>query len=241
MPEDGSKEWTANYKNPIVFLAFLILFSLFVMIGGSIFGYDRGFLASMAKAELARGLITYLFAVVTIGIAVALVLASLVGPGAMDANDHRFQKGKEVLSLLLGVFGTIVGFYFGSEASGASKETPYQLSSIDISPQPVSATGQITLRAVVKGGTSPVRFGVGQGTDTIEVKELVFDGGWIIKPFQLKPARPGESETVRVLVEDAQGKRLEQVAAIRRQPPDQAMPASPAKVKDTSRRQSAGR
>jgi hypothetical protein len=233
------KEWTADFSNPIVVLAMLILLSLFVMIGASIFGIDHGFLAGMAKTDLARGLITYLFAVVTIGIAVALVLSTLVGPEPIDKNDGRFQRGKEVLSLLLGVFGTIVGFYFGSETSSSAKETPYQLSSIDISPQPVEPAGQITVRAVVKGGNSPIRFGVGQSSDTIEIKDLVLDGGWIVKPLQLKPAKPGENQTIRLLVEDAQGKRLEQVAPIRRSAQNQQPQAAPDKSKGTARRQSA--
>jgi hypothetical protein len=165
-PAPNPKEWTADFSNPIVVLSLLILLSLFVMIGASMLGIDHGFLASMAKADLARGLITYLFAVVTIGIAVALVLSTLVGPEPTDVNDGRFQRGKEVLSLLLGVFGTIVGFYFGSESSSSAKETPYQLSSIDIAPQPVGTAGQITVRAVVRAvvhqsgsvsGRAPIR------------------------------------------------------------------------------------
>ena len=99
-----------KFSNPIVIMAILILLSLFVMIGASILGIDHGFLAGMARPEQARGLITYLFAVVTIGIAVALVLSTLVGPEPTDKNDGRFQRAKEVMSLLLGIFGTIVGF-----------------------------------------------------------------------------------------------------------------------------------
>ena len=91
-------EWSANFANPIVVLATLILLSLFVMIGSAMLGIDHGFAAGMARADLARGLITYLFAVVTIGIAVALVLSTLVGPQPTDANDGRFQRAKEVLS-----------------------------------------------------------------------------------------------------------------------------------------------
>ncbi|BAV47121.1 DNA polymerase [Mesorhizobium loti] len=81
----------ANFQNPIVILATLILLSLFVMIGASMLGVDHGFLSGMARPELARGLITYLFAIVTIGIAVALVLNTLVGPAPSDANDGRLE------------------------------------------------------------------------------------------------------------------------------------------------------
>jgi hypothetical protein len=213
-------EWSATFSNPIVVLATLILLSLFVMIGASMLGVDHGFLAGMAKTDLARGLITYLFAVVTIGIAVALVLSTLVGPEPSDANDGRFQRGKEILSLLLGVFGTIVGFYFGSETARANREEVYQLSTLDLSPLPVGPAGMVTARAVVRGGNSPYRYGMAEGSDPVEAKELAFDGGWIVKQLQLKPVQQGQIQTIHLLVEDSTGKRLEQVVPIRRSTQD---------------------
>jgi hypothetical protein len=218
--EKKTGEWSANYSNPIVMLVMLILLSLFALIGASMFGLDHGFLASMARTDLARGLITYLFAVVTIGLAVALVLSTLVGPEPTDANDRRFQRGKEILSLLLGVFGTIVGFYFGSETAKASREEAYQLSTLDLTPQPVGPAGAVTVRAVVKGGAPPFRYGLAQGTDPVEIKDLAFEGGWIVKQLQLKAAQPGESQTIHLMVEDSGGKRIEQAGPVRRSAQD---------------------
>lgn len=211
---NNDHEWTANFTNPIVALAILILASLFVMIGAAMFGMDHGFLAGMAKADLARGLITYLFAVVTIGIAVALVLSTLVGPAPTDANDGRFQRAKEILALLLGVFGTIVGFYFGSEKN--TKEELYQVSTLDISPQPVGADGIIIIRAVIRGGTPPFHYSLTQGNDVSEIKDLAFDGGWVVKQVQLKTVTQGELDTVRLTVQDSTGKKVEQAAPLRR-------------------------
>jgi hypothetical protein len=210
----------ANYRNPIVVLAILILLSLFIMIGASMLGMDHGFLAGMAKPELARGLITYLFAVVTIGIAVALVLNTLVGPKPSDANDSRFQRAKEVLSLLLGVFGTIVGYYFGAESSKTNQEVPFELSAPDLSPQPVGPAGIVTVRAIIRGGTTPVHYGVAQGSDAVEVKDLTFDGGWIVKQLQLKPPSPAEIQTLHIVAEDSGGKRVELAVPIRRSTQD---------------------
>ncbi|BCG71608.1 hypothetical protein MesoLj113a_27660 [Mesorhizobium sp. 113-1-2] len=210
----------ANFQNPIVILATLILLSLFVMIGASMLGVDHGFLSGMARPELARGLITYLFAIVTIGIAVALVLNTLVGPAPSDANDGRFQRAKEVLSLLLGVFGTIVGYYFGAESSKANLEAPFELSTPDLSPQPVGPAGLVTVRAVIKGGTAPLQYGVGQGTDNVEVKDLAFEGGWIVKQVQLKAPSPAEVQSIHLVVEDSSGKRIDRVVPVRRSAQD---------------------
>jgi hypothetical protein len=208
-----------SYTNPVVVLTILILFALIAMIGAAILGIDHGFLASMSRAELARGLITYLFTVVTIGIAVALVLSALVGP-VQSAVDARFQRGKEILSLLLGVFGTIIGFYFGSEIASANREVPFQVSGIDLSPLPVGPSGIVTVRAVIQGGAPPVTFGLGEADEKVDVNEIAFDGGWIVKQLKLKAPQQGLSQSIHLVVEDSTGKRLDRVTSVRRSTAD---------------------
>jgi len=63
------------------------------------------------SAEYARGLITLIFSGGTMLIAVLLVLYVITSDSAVA--KERFGHGKEVLTLLIGVFGTILGFYFG--------------------------------------------------------------------------------------------------------------------------------
>src|SRR5262245_23989488 len=108
-----SSSLLASVLNPVVLIALLILAGTFVLILCAILGIDSGVLARMADATFARGLITYLFTVVTVGTSVVLIVYSLTT--TPPAEDRQFDRGKDVLSLLLGVFGTIVGFYFGSE------------------------------------------------------------------------------------------------------------------------------
>jgi hypothetical protein len=142
----------------IVGLAYIIVLSVIALIGAAVLGFDRGVLNSMARPEAARGLITYLFAVVTIGTAVVLVLSALVGTNeAID--DKRFQRGKEVLALMLGLFGTIVGFYFASSAPSLGGEAAIlRLSALDVTPRVIEAGGKVTVRAVVSG-VSPIVLG----------------------------------------------------------------------------------
>ena len=82
---------------------------------------DQTFLGKLAKPEVARGLITFLIAITTVGIAIILAVSTLVLTEG-DAGDKRFDRGKQVLTTLIGVLGTIVGFYFGSANESAQQK-----------------------------------------------------------------------------------------------------------------------
>jgi len=89
------------FANPVVGLTVLIVMSVVALIGAAVLGIDKGVLQNMGRRDYARGLITYLFAVVTIGAAAVLVLSALTSNGS-TAEANRFENGKEILSLLLG-------------------------------------------------------------------------------------------------------------------------------------------
>ena len=63
-------------------------------------------------SNVARGLITFLVAIVTVAIAIILTLSAVMS-SSKDYKE-RFALGKEILTIFIGVLGTIVGFYFGS-------------------------------------------------------------------------------------------------------------------------------
>ena len=95
---------------------------LFMLLGLTILGLivyaitqnDQAFLSSLADTERARGLITFLIAITVVGVAIILSISTLILASG-DEGDKRFDRGKQVLSVLIGVLGTIVGFYFGAE------------------------------------------------------------------------------------------------------------------------------
>jgi hypothetical protein len=201
--------------NPIVLIATAILLSVFVLIGAAIAGWDKGVLSGMARIEFARGLITYLFAVVTIGTAVVLVVSALTGTES-DVHEKRFQRGKEILSLLLGVFGTIVGFYFGSEVSGkgALAESTLRLAPIHLSVQVVPSGGQITVESAASGGKAPYKFGVGFGNNEIQPSDSADVSGWIAKSVTAPSVTTEQALSVRVAVVDAEGHSAERSAPV---------------------------
>jgi hypothetical protein len=157
----------------------------------------------MGMAPFARGLITYLFAVVTIGTAVVLVLSALLG-----TSKERFDHGKEVLGLLLGVFGTIVGFYFASELSEAELRGRLTVTSVLASATEVTQESSLNITVAVQGGTPPYRFAVSVGEDLPdEYAELVRPDGWIVKEVTVPAAVEPGIQPIRVGIQDASGEK----------------------------------
>jgi amino acid transporter len=88
------------------------------------FGYNKSptLLNELSDAGVARGLITFLVVVVVVGIALFLSISAVLVISNKNRGDNvdwdeHFTKAKDVLGLLIGVLGTIVGFYFGQANS----------------------------------------------------------------------------------------------------------------------------
>jgi len=194
---------------PVVIIAATILGSILLLIGAAVLNLDYGrVLGRMSEVGFARGLITYLFAVATIGTAVVLIVYAL----SPDRNDDSFQHGKEILSLLLGIFGTIVGFYFGREAVVPVEETlivaPLKLSATAVAP---GAT--IHLTTVASGGKAPLRFGITFAETKPSLTGYAAAGGWIDTDVAVPDQKPGKAE-LRVVVSDADNHEGQQSASI---------------------------
>jgi hypothetical protein len=213
--------------HPVFLIVVLILLSTFFLILAAIRGWDKGsVLLSMSKIEFARGLITYLFAVVTIGTAVVLLVYVLTTPAPNPANreasqafDQTFQHGKEILSLLLGVFGAIVGFYFGSEVSKGREDKSLKLAPLRLTGVPAVAGRAITVNTVVSGGKPPWRHAVVIGDVNADPVEDVDPGGWIVKEVLVPPIDKETNLPVRVLVRDEDDHLRERRVNVRVSPP----------------------
>ena len=199
------------YFNPIVAIAFAMLLAIVLLIGATTLGLDKGLvLMKMGQVEYARGLITYLFAVVTIGTAVVLVVSALTSDET-PANERRFERGKEILSLLLGVFGTIVGFYFGSEvaAKGQPSEAIIQIAPLRLSANSVAPGAEFTFTTYISGGKAPHKYGVGFDKENVSADTPVDANGWIVKTVTVPKDTTAKSVQLHVVVEDADGHSAE--------------------------------
>ncbi|MBL8810745.1 MAG: hypothetical protein JNM43_11255 [Planctomycetaceae bacterium] len=97
-----------------------------------------GSLTGINNTEYARGLITLVFSGGTMLIAILLTLFVITSEST--EADKRFTQGKEVLTLLIGVFGTILGFYFGkAEASQEGPSPAVEIRTPEAAPQPQKA------------------------------------------------------------------------------------------------------
>jgi hypothetical protein len=164
----------------------------------------------MARAEFARGLITYLFSVVTIGTAVVLVVSALTS-GATEEQEKKFQRGKEILSLLLGVFGTIVGFYFGSEIKSptSGEVATFRVTPPHLSRESVVERETVTLTAAVSGGTPPYHYGIALGDESdVKYAQPVRKDGWIVAQLPTLTVQEKTVVNVKLGVKDALGQTL---------------------------------
>jgi hypothetical protein len=202
-----------GFRNPIVVLAFLIVISLMILIAGGILGIDRGALRNMANPEYARGLITFLFAIVTIGTALVLVVSALISPDN-SASEKQFQHGKEVFSLLLGVFGTVVGYYFGSTHAGTAV-TELKVSEIMVFPELPQAGQQVTIRALIAGGTAPCQYSITLGDDTPKKDTDIPDCGMVTTHMLLPPNANSPDMRIELKVTDSAGHQIDRKAQIK--------------------------
>lgn len=128
-----------------------------VVLGSLLYGlFSDSLLASLGNSSTARGLITFLIAVVTVTIALILTLATVVSES--DDRAKRFQQGKELLTVLIGVLGTIVGFYFGHSLDTSTREL--MIAPVHVSSEELVSGDKVNFSSFVSGGKAPYTYDV---------------------------------------------------------------------------------
>lgn len=139
-------------------LQWVVAILAFAAVGAIIYAlYQKGsgFLASLQNLEAARGLITFLVVFTTVIISITLVAYVATSSGS-DVKD-RFGFGKEILTALIGILGTILGFYFGQSNPTS---TPLQVTPAYISNLTPKIGDSVVLYSVVSGGKSPYKYSI---------------------------------------------------------------------------------
>ena len=192
-------------------------YGIFGLLGG-IFVYflmqgvlgDKKILNELADIEKARGLITFLIAVCTVAIALILSISVIISRGTKA--PQRFTQGKEILTLLIGVLGTIVGFYFGTSQKGTPQ--PLQVSAIQVSSEQPNLGEKPTITAMIAGGKQPYAFSIKFSPPLINEITGSSEDGKIEQEVTMPPSIDNPQEVIgfQITATDAEGKTVTTVS-----------------------------
>ena len=162
-----------------------------------ILGIAKGLpvIEKLAEPAFARGLITFIICFATIGLAFMLVCYAF-----SESSDDRFKRAREIFAGLLGILGTIVGFYFGSATIGGV--TPITIADIQVNEKEVAT--------YITGGTLPYQSIIkasGEFDDKTAVtlpKDIkqISQNGWIKYTFE----KPLKEANIEIDIQDSQNR-----------------------------------
>ncbi len=172
-----------------------VVFAIFLYKGfGGIGAVD------LSNDSSARGIITYLVSFGTIMIAMLLVLSVILGNGG-DLKE-RFALGKEVFTVLIGVLGTVMGFYYGSTVKPAiaateiTQPSAIQITGVKFNPDQPSNGTIAKLDMTITGGVPWYTYSIKFDKDVIEpIENQTSADGKIVERdvvFKKADAGPGE-------------------------------------------------
>lgn len=185
-----------------LFLGLLALGFAWVLYKG-IDGHDL----DLSKTEAARGLITYVVAVVTVAIGLILVMSAAFLSGSKDM-EKRFAFGKDVFTILVGVLGTVMGFYYGQSAAKVPTAETIQIAAAKVDPAAPKVGSEFTLTANITGGEVPYAYTVTFSNPAAITGDLAGKSadGKINQKFSVaSTASPGQAITYTIDVTDKNG------------------------------------
>lgn len=179
-------------------LVLLLVFALLFVVA---IGTDLPIIHRFTDVAFSRGVITFIITLATVAIAFVLVYSALY---AGESSDDRFRRAREVFTALMGILGTIVGFYFGSTDTGTGA-----LSLADLK---VDGSEVRTFAS----GTSPFSYSVKVSDSTIATGSS--EDGWIV--YDLPSGTT--ARVVTIDVSDAAGRRMSRHVEL--PPPETPLP-----------------
>jgi len=164
---------------------YVLVGTVLLLIGAAVL-FDSAVIRRLTDPPFARGLITFIISVATIGLAFVLVCESFSATKDDQLFDERFRRAREILALLMGIMGTIVGFYFGSAQQG--NVGPLGIAEIKAADK--------QLLTYVSGGSPPYRYSISSTDPAFKtIKEKTSSDGWIVESFE-QPFKPGSTVTI---------------------------------------------
>jgi hypothetical protein len=158
MKKNQKTIWDHIYTGARLLVLIGIVIFLMLLLKWAFFG-DDNLRNEFYNIEFARGVITFLFAVGTIGSALIIILSIFTSEKGLEESKERFYRAKEILTILIGILGTIVGFYFGT-MDDQSQTSAVELAEIKITEKEITPGESFNIISSVKGGFAPYTYSI---------------------------------------------------------------------------------
>ena len=122
MSEETSRSeqiWQSITFPRVMALLALVLFAVLVFLGKINLIKFGQWIKQAGEVNTARGLITFLVVFATVSIALTLVISLFFGNE--EHRKDRFALGQQVLTVFIGILGTIMGFYYAEGSVSVEK------------------------------------------------------------------------------------------------------------------------
>ena len=168
-----------------------------VVVASVVIGLARPgtFFHSLREPSFARGVITFMVSMAAVTLGFVVVVYAFFGR-LDEQSEARFRRAREIFVAMMGVLGTIVGYYFGQQVAPA-----------DLLEQPgiklVENRGETTAMLHVNSGAPPYQYTV---TFPGGVAKPIADSsadGWIECALP-----PRANQEFSILIRDANGRSV---------------------------------
>jgi hypothetical protein len=214
---NGARGWSQFLQQLTIsqVLFGLLGLAVFAALIYGIYSGGQVFLKSLQDTEVARGLITFFVAFTTVAIAIILALYAIVSSSGPELKD-RFSFGKEILTALIGILGTILGFYFGSSVTtkevvrnDLGRAQALQVASAFVSNEHPKKGDTVVLSSFVSGGRPPYLYSISFSPPNIipSVADKPSPDGVIKEEIKIPESIQKDTEfTFQIAIKDSSGK-----------------------------------
>lgn len=198
LPKMSFTQWVSAGPN-LVGIALVILLALgaYLML--------NGILRPQPDVDGARSLLASLFSIATIVLAFSLMIGAFLTSGDNGAVKERFNLALQVFTPLIGIMGTILGFYFGT-ADKAAPNVPLAVADVVAPAEPVVAGKEWFVTVLTQGGRAPWTYELDFGKSIPKITKS--SGQSYLREAITLPAEAVNSEAtigLNVTVTDAAG------------------------------------